>query len=76
MTHGPGVPEADAIRDLAGRWLPLLGDDDFVVSPVGLWLGLGVVALDGAGELPLFIGRRSGAPARSYATTRASSRPS
>ncbi|MGW0463898.1 serpin family protein [Streptomyces sp. NPDC003027] len=34
----------DAIRALAARWLPRLGDDDFVCSPAGLWLGLAAVA--------------------------------
>ncbi|WP_369143989.1 serpin family protein [Streptomyces sp. R44] len=54
MTHGSGTPEADAaadaIRTLAARWLSRLGDDDFVVSPVGLWLALGVVAAGARGR--------------------------
>ncbi|MFF9847692.1 serpin family protein [Streptomyces litmocidini] len=62
MTHGTGSPEADAtadamagatagaIRDLAERWSLLLGDGDFVVSPVGLWVGLGVVASGARGR--------------------------
>ncbi|MEU2233708.1 serpin family protein [Streptomyces vietnamensis] len=50
MTHGSGTTEADAIRDLAVRWLPRLGDGDFVVSPVGLWLALGVVASGARGR--------------------------
>ncbi|MER5963342.1 serpin family protein [Streptomyces sp. NPDC002057] len=44
MTPGPTVFEADAVQALAVRWLPCLGDDDFVCSPVGLWLALGAVA--------------------------------
>ncbi|WP_051844496.1 serpin family protein [Streptomyces globisporus] len=75
MTHGAGVPERDAtadvtagaIRNLAGRWLPLLGDGDFVVSPVGLWLGLGVVASGARGrtgeELGALLGVRGEAAA-------------
>ncbi|RSS34458.1 hypothetical protein EF906_29550, partial [Streptomyces sp. WAC08241] len=35
---------ADTVRTLAARWLSRLGDGDFVVSPVGLWLALGAVA--------------------------------
>ncbi|MER5207972.1 serpin family protein [Streptomyces sp. NPDC002825] len=62
MTHGSGTPEADAtadagadaaaeaIRALAARWLSRLGDGDFVVSPVGLWLALGVVASGARGR--------------------------
>ncbi|MFF5972312.1 serpin family protein [Streptomyces sp. NPDC012769] len=38
------------IRALAGRWLPLLGDDDFVCSPAGLWLALAAVASGAGGE--------------------------
>ncbi|MEX0171356.1 serpin family protein [Streptomyces sp. LMG1-1-1.1] len=43
-TRGPADFPAHAIRALAARWIPRLGDDDFVVSPVGLWLALGAVA--------------------------------
>ncbi|MFF0478561.1 serpin family protein [Streptomyces sp. NPDC004284] len=50
MTRGSDGTEADAIRDLAARWLPLLGGGDFVVSPVGLWLALGVVAAGARGR--------------------------
>ncbi|MGW8764046.1 serpin family protein [Streptomyces sp. NPDC055815] len=50
MTHGSDTPEADAIRTLAARWLARLGDGDFVVSPVGLWLALGVVAAGARGR--------------------------
>ncbi|MFI0984932.1 serpin family protein [Streptomyces exfoliatus] len=48
MTQTPTTLRVDAVRELAARWLPLLGDDDFVVSPLGLWLALGAVA-SGAG---------------------------
>ncbi len=44
MTHGAGVLEAEAVRELARRWVARLGDGDFVVSPAGLWLALGAVA--------------------------------
>ncbi|MFD3725382.1 serpin family protein [Streptomyces sp. NPDC058671] len=44
MTHSPADLRADAVRTLAARWLPSLGDGDFVVSPAGLWLALGAVA--------------------------------
>ncbi|MFD3536454.1 serpin family protein [Streptomyces sp. NPDC058664] len=44
------VVGTDAIRNLAARWLPLLGDDDFVVSPAGLWLALGAVASGARGR--------------------------
>ncbi|MFE9741076.1 serpin family protein [Streptomyces sp. NPDC006477] len=44
MTQSPTDLGADAVRALAVRWLPCLGDGDFVVSPVGLWLALGAVA--------------------------------
>ncbi|WP_031015331.1 serpin family protein [Streptomyces sp. NRRL F-5727] len=50
MTHGSGVAEAEAVRRVAGRWLPLLGGGDFVVSPVGLWLALGAVASGARGR--------------------------
>ncbi len=50
MTQTPTTPRADAVRELAVRWLPLLGDDDFVVSPVGLWLALGAVASGARGR--------------------------
>ncbi|MFJ5834856.1 serpin family protein [Streptomyces sp. NPDC093089] len=43
-TRGPADFPAHAIGALAARWIPRLGDDDFVVSPVGLWLALGAVA--------------------------------
>ncbi|MBB4979751.1 serpin family protein [Streptomyces nymphaeiformis] len=64
MAHGSGGPEADAaadaIRGLAARWSALLGDGDFVVSPVGLWMGLGVVAAGARGatgdELGVLLG--------------------
>ncbi|MEU7068737.1 serpin family protein [Streptomyces narbonensis] len=41
---------ADAVRELAARWLPRLGDRDFVVSPVGLWMALGAVASGARGR--------------------------
>ncbi|MEV6245208.1 serpin family protein [Streptomyces sp. NPDC051742] len=50
MTQTPTTPRADAVRELAARWLPLLGDGDFVVSPVGLWLALGAVASGARGR--------------------------
>ncbi|WP_435970357.1 serpin family protein [Streptomyces sp. Qhu_M48] len=50
MTPGPTVFEADAVQALAVRWLPCLGDDDFVCSPVGLWLALGAVASGARGR--------------------------
>ncbi|MFE0648112.1 serpin family protein [Streptomyces sp. NPDC059534] len=50
MTHGPADFPAHAIRDLAARWLPRLGDDDFVCSPAGLWLALGAVASGARGR--------------------------
>ncbi|MFG2328374.1 serpin family protein [Streptomyces sp. NPDC048604] len=40
---------AVAVRALASRWLPRLGDDDFVCSPAGLWLALGAVAAGAGG---------------------------
>ncbi|WP_411076724.1 serpin family protein [Streptomyces sp. cmx-10-25] len=45
----PTVP-ADTVRSLAARWLSRLGDGDFVVSPVGLWLALGAVAAGARGR--------------------------
>jgi serpin B len=57
-----------AIRALAARWLPVVADDsavraeagNFVCSPVGLWLALGVVAagarMDTARELRDLLG--------------------
>ncbi|WP_328944889.1 serpin family protein [Streptomyces sp. NBC_00250] len=50
MTPGPTAFEADAVQALAVRWLPLLGDDDFVCSPAGLWLALGAVASGARGR--------------------------
>ncbi|MFD4316673.1 serpin family protein [Streptomyces sp. NPDC058548] len=50
MTSGPTAFEADAVRALAGRWLSCLGDDDFVCSPVGLWLALAAVASGARGR--------------------------
>ncbi|MFF1510829.1 serpin family protein [Streptomyces sp. NPDC058326] len=50
MTHHPGVLPVDAIQVLAARWLPRLGDGDFVVSPAGLWLALGAVASGARGR--------------------------
>ncbi|MDV9193192.1 serpin family protein [Streptomyces sp. SR27] len=50
MNHNPAVLRADAIRALAARWLPCLGDGDFVVSPAGLWLALGAVASGARGR--------------------------
>ncbi|MFD3660673.1 serpin family protein [Streptomyces sp. NPDC058659] len=41
---------AVAVRELAARWLPRLGDGDFVVSPVGLWMALGAVASGARGR--------------------------
>ncbi|WP_406057940.1 serpin family protein [Streptomyces sp. NBC_01077] len=50
MTPGPIAFEADAVQALAVRWLPCLGDDDFVCSPAGLWLALGAVASGARGR--------------------------
>ncbi|WP_318210982.1 serpin family protein [Streptomyces sp. SJL17-1] len=50
MTPGPTAFEADAIQALAARWLPCLGDDDFVCSPVGLWVALAAVASGARGR--------------------------
>ncbi|MFF8834922.1 serpin family protein [Streptomyces sp. NPDC015130] len=41
---------AEAVRELAARWLPRLGDRDFVVSPVGLWTALAAVASGARGR--------------------------
>ncbi|MFH8575397.1 serpin family protein [Streptomyces zaomyceticus] len=60
MTPAPTAPEADAVQALAVRWLPCLGDDDFVCSPAGLWLALAAVASGArgrtAGELRELLG--------------------
>ncbi|MFH9721895.1 serpin family protein [Streptomyces sp. NPDC017254] len=60
MTPGPAAFEAAAVQTLAARWLPCLGDDDFVCSPVGLWLALAAVASGArgrtAGELRELLG--------------------
>ncbi|MFG2898092.1 serpin family protein [Streptomyces zaomyceticus] len=60
MTPGPTAFEADAVQALAARWLPCLGDDDFVCSPAGLWLALAAVASGArgrtAGELRELLG--------------------
>ncbi|MFB7515323.1 serpin family protein [Streptomyces sp. NPDC056144] len=53
MTRGSsviGTDAAGAVRGLAGRWVSLLGEGDFVVSPVGLWLALGAVASGARGR--------------------------
>ncbi|MET9930303.1 MULTISPECIES: serpin family protein [unclassified Streptomyces] len=50
MTGTPPALPADAVRTLAARWLSRLGGGDFVVSPVGLWLALGVVAAGARGR--------------------------
>ncbi|MFD5109590.1 serpin family protein [Streptomyces cinereoruber] len=50
MTRTPPALPADTVRTLAARWLPRLGDGDFVVSPVGLWLALGAVAAGARGR--------------------------
>ncbi|MEU5216378.1 serpin family protein [Streptomyces sp. NPDC020807] len=53
MTRGSsviGTDAAGAVRGLAGRWVSLLGDGDFVVSPVGLWLALAAVASGARGR--------------------------
>ncbi|MFJ2933579.1 serpin family protein [Streptomyces sp. NPDC087219] len=50
MTPGPTAFEADAVRVLAARWLPCLGEGDFVCSPVGLWLALAAVASGARGR--------------------------
>lgn len=50
MTPGPTALEADAVQALAVRWLPCLGDDDFVCSPAGLWLALAAVASGARGR--------------------------
>lgn len=41
---------AGAVRVLGERWLPHLGEEDFVCSPAGLWLALGAVAAGARGE--------------------------
>ncbi|MCX4980639.1 serpin family protein [Streptomyces sp. NBC_00572] len=67
MTPGPTAFEADVVQALAVRWLPLLGDDDFVCSPAGLWLALGAVASGARGrtaeELRELLGADGGAAA-------------
>ncbi|KOX32461.1 MULTISPECIES: serpin family protein [unclassified Streptomyces] len=50
MTRTPPALPADTVRTLAARWLSRLGDGDFVVSPVGLWLALGAVAAGARGR--------------------------
>ncbi|MFD7321048.1 serpin family protein [Streptomyces sp. NPDC059875] len=50
MTGTDLVTHTGAIRALAERWVPRLGDDDFVVSPAGLWLALGAVASGARGR--------------------------
>ncbi|MEU5981045.1 serpin family protein [Streptomyces sp. NPDC047434] len=44
MTVIDPATHTGAIRALAERWLPHLGDGDFVCSPAGLWLALAAVA--------------------------------
>ncbi|MFD8972103.1 serpin family protein [Streptomyces sp. NPDC059593] len=65
---------ADAVRELAGRWLPQLGSRDFVVSPVGLWLALGAVASGARGrtgeELAGLLGVEGEAAARAVTEAR------
>ncbi|MFE5913601.1 serpin family protein [Streptomyces wedmorensis] len=63
MTHGPTLLPAHAthaVRALAARWLPRLGDGDFVVSPVGLWLALGAVASGARGRTGAELGELLG----------------
>ncbi|MGW0029698.1 serpin family protein [Streptomyces sp. NPDC003314] len=50
MTRTPPVLRADTVRTLAARWPARIGDGDFVVSPVGLWLALGAVAVGARGR--------------------------
>ncbi|MFB6839550.1 serpin family protein [Streptomyces sp. NPDC056361] len=59
-TRGPADFPAHAIRALAARWIPRLGDDDFVVSPVGLWLALGAVASGARGATARELGELLG----------------
>lgn len=76
MTHGPGGSAVDAIRNLAGRWLSRLGDGDFAVSPVGLWLALGVVASGARGRTGEELGGLLGVegPAAAVAVTEVAGR--
>ncbi|MEU3687502.1 serpin family protein [Streptomyces narbonensis] len=50
MAGFESVAGADAVRELAARWLPRLGDGDFVVSPAGLWAALAAVASGARGR--------------------------
>ncbi|MFE1902376.1 serpin family protein, partial [Streptomyces gardneri] len=65
---------AGAVRELAARWLPRLGDGDFVVSPVGLWTALGAVASGARGrtaaELAGLLGVEGEAAARAVTEAR------
>ncbi|MET9434445.1 serpin family protein [Streptomyces sp. NPDC006551] len=67
MTGTDLATHTGAIRALAARWLPRLGDDDFVCSPAGLWLGLAAVASGArtrtAEELRELLGVEGGAAA-------------
>ncbi|WP_406860673.1 serpin family protein [Streptomyces sp. HUAS MG47] len=56
-----GLP-VDAVRAVAARWLPRLGDDDFVCSPAGLWLALGAVAAGAGGGTAKELGALLGVP--------------
>ncbi|MCT4352908.1 serine protease [Streptomyces sp. Je 1-79] len=44
MTGSDPAVHTGAARELAARWLPRLGDGDFVCSPAGLWTALAAVA--------------------------------
>ncbi|MFE7582538.1 serpin family protein [Streptomyces gardneri] len=65
---------AGAVRELAARWLPRLGDGDFVVSPAGLWMALGAVASGARGrtaeELAGLLGVEGEAAARAVTEAR------
>ncbi|WP_418956801.1 serpin family protein [Streptomyces tritici] len=63
ITPGRTALPGAAVRALAGRWLPRLGDDDFVCSPAGLWLALGAVAAGARGGTAEELGALLGIPA-------------
>jgi len=61
MTQGTVLTaHAGAIRRLGERWLPELGDGDFVCSPAGLWLVLAAVAAGAREETAAELGELLG----------------
>ncbi|MEU3427230.1 serpin family protein [Streptomyces gardneri] len=74
MAGFESAADAGAVRELAARWLPRLGDGDFVVSPVGLWTALGAVASGARGrtaeELAGLLGVEGEAAARAVTEAR------